>query len=237
MASRPEASASLLLLPGMHGTGLPFEDLQKLIPSRVLELPKEGAQDYRSLERWLAAQRFPEAYVLLAESFSGPLALRFASKRPQGLKGLVFLGSFCRMPLPLPWLWAALTPPLPLSKPIFRRGLQRMLFSGQADQAQLERMAEALRPSSAWILRRRMQAVLSCDLRHLLPSLQLPVLAIRGKQDHMVPLQALDDFKSLPQVQLAELESPHVISAMRPKELVALLRPFLRTCLKARSRG
>ncbi len=86
MADRPVC----VLLPGFDGGGrllaprlaeapLPFDP-------RLVALPSDTARDYDELVTWVMA-RLPtdRPFSLLAESFSGPIAIRIASRPPKHL--------------------------------------------------------------------------------------------------------------------------------------------------------
>ncbi len=72
-----------VLLPGMDGTGLLFTPLLSALPIGVdpivVSYPADRAASPEELLRIVLAHLPGEgAYVLIAESFSGPLALRAA---------------------------------------------------------------------------------------------------------------------------------------------------------------
>ena len=94
----------LWLLPGMHGTTEMFEPLRAALPSRFdvapIGYPHDVALGYDALLERLVAPGVP--FAIVAESFSGPLAIRFAAKRPEGLRALVLVSSFARCPVAAP---------------------------------------------------------------------------------------------------------------------------------------
>jgi pimeloyl-ACP methyl ester carboxylesterase len=85
----------LVLLPGMDGTGdlfAPFiEALGDDIKVDVVRYPHEGGQSYAEFTARVLPSLPSEPYVLLAESFSGPIALAVAATAPQNLCGLILL--------------------------------------------------------------------------------------------------------------------------------------------------
>ena len=99
----------LVILPGLDGTGAritPFlREMERTVQVRVLEYPPDQPLGYAELES-LVRQGLPqgERYVLLAESFSGPIAIRVAADPPPDLAGVILCGTFARNPLP--WLRA-----------------------------------------------------------------------------------------------------------------------------------
>src|ERR1700726_4993690 len=101
---------ALVLLPGLDGTGKLFSELVKYLGSSVDSLivgyPKDQPMGYDELEAlvWAALPR-NQSFVLLGESFSGPIAIRIAARSPAGLVAVILCGTFAKNPFP--WLrWA-----------------------------------------------------------------------------------------------------------------------------------
>src|SRR5262245_17031078 len=97
----------LLLLPGGDGTGKLFDPLlhalagQDSLTPVVVAYPPDRACGYGDLLP-LVEQNVPAGadFLVLGESFSGPLALLLAARRPPGLRGVILCGTFVRNPLP-----------------------------------------------------------------------------------------------------------------------------------------
>jgi len=89
---------TLVLLPGMDGTGLLFEGfvsaLGRELEVRVIAYPSTGALGYAELESHVR-EALPTRgeYVVLGESFSGPIAISIAAPRPAGLVGVILCAS------------------------------------------------------------------------------------------------------------------------------------------------
>ena len=85
---------TLVLLPGLDGTGEQFAPLLRELPSTIapvtVRYPVDRALGYEELLP-LALEQLPAdcPFVLVGESFSGPLAIRLAAQRPPGLRALV----------------------------------------------------------------------------------------------------------------------------------------------------
>ena len=96
----------LVLLPGLDGTGQLFAGFVRVlgtgVETQVLSYPKEKPLGYQELEA-LARASLPtdRAFVVLGESFSGPIAIRIAADPPSGLVGVILCGTFVRNPYPL----------------------------------------------------------------------------------------------------------------------------------------
>ena len=76
----------LLLFPGFDGTGQFFEDfVQKLPPHQsfqILKYPEDTALSYDGLVDHFLPQLPKDDFVLLGESFGGPLCIKLASEAP-----------------------------------------------------------------------------------------------------------------------------------------------------------
>jgi pimeloyl-[acyl-carrier protein] methyl ester esterase len=92
-----------VLLPGFDGSGRLFAPLlaQRDLPfdPRVVALPADLPRGYDELLAWMEPRLPAEPFVLLAESFSGPLAIRFAARHPERVAHLVLAATFLRSPL------------------------------------------------------------------------------------------------------------------------------------------
>jgi pimeloyl-ACP methyl ester carboxylesterase len=90
---------NILLLPGLDGTGRLFEPLVRYAPEwascTVARYPADRELSYPECADLVSAEFLPDApFVIVAESFSGPVAILTASKRPPNLKGLVLFNTF-----------------------------------------------------------------------------------------------------------------------------------------------
>jgi pimeloyl-ACP methyl ester carboxylesterase len=99
----------------MDGTGSLFSQLIAALDPRieptVVRYPNDPTMGYPQLEV-VARATLPvgRPFVLLAESFSGPIAVSIAASAPGGLCALVLCCSFVRNPHPaLHWLQNAVT--------------------------------------------------------------------------------------------------------------------------------
>ena len=96
---------ALVLLPGMDGTGQLFgrflEALGPEVRAIVIAYPPAQNLDYSQLEAFVRS-KLPsdQPFVILGESFSGPIAVSIAASPPDGLRGIVLCCSFVRNPRP-----------------------------------------------------------------------------------------------------------------------------------------
>src|SRR5262249_18941677 len=99
-----------MLLPGMDGTGRLFEPLIRHLPPElepvVVAYPGDQPYGYTELLPLVeAAIPDEDDFVVLGESFSGPLALILAAQQPPRLRGVILCASFAVSPLPVSVRW------------------------------------------------------------------------------------------------------------------------------------
>ncbi|MEJ2362965.1 MAG: alpha/beta hydrolase, partial [Gammaproteobacteria bacterium] len=108
------APLTAVLLPGIDGTGRMFGPLSAQLPSwlqpQVIAYPGDRLLSYAQLVEYVLP-RLPKGrpYILIAESFAGPLALQLSTHANKYLRVLVLCATFVRNPRPhlarlAPWL-------------------------------------------------------------------------------------------------------------------------------------
>ena len=115
--------------------------------------------------RDLAALALPPEgpLVLLGESFSGPIAISLAAANPKRVVGVVLCCTFVRNPRPgLRWLSGLASIPAPLPPSSI---LSSMLFGRFATPRLSRMLRDALAQVQPTILRARLRAVVSVDVR------------------------------------------------------------------------
>jgi len=223
----------LVILPGLDGTGMritPFlREMECAVPVRVLKYPPDRPMGYADLEL-LVRQGLPqgERYVLLAESFSGPIAIRVAADPPPDLAGLILCGTFAKNPFP--WLRPvrALAVRVPFKS--LPRWLRAPLLWGSGDPRRAPPRAE--RASAGVVravIRRRLQEVLTVDVTTQLAVIELPTLILQPTRDRIVPRAAARLLaQRSPRAQVADIAGPHLLLQSRPAETAAAVLRFLR---------
>lgn len=216
----------------MDGTGVLFEPFVSALgngPSvAVVTYPTSGhAQTYAGL-RDLAAMALPSEgpLVLLGESFSGPIAISLAAANPKRVVGVVLCCTFVRNPRPglrrLSGL-ASIPAPLPPSSI-----LSAMLF-GRFTTPRLSRMLrDALVKVQPAVLRARLRAVVSVDMREQARALEVPVLYLKGTSDRLVPPPAVVEAQHHCRNMKVQLfDAPHCLLQVVPEEAAATVAAFI----------
>lgn len=231
MAHRPLVP-TLVLLPGLDGTGLLFrafvEALGPSVATQVVAYPVDRPLGYAELEGLVrAALPTGRTYVVFGESFSGPIAIRLAADPPQGMAGVILCVTFAKNPYPLlAWMgpWTAGLPVKAL--PAWLRA--PFMWGGWSANREPPEVRRATATVDEAVLRHRIAAVLAVDETRALARIRMPMLVLRASMDHVVPLAASEHIlRALPAAELMELEGPHLLLQMRPEECAAAVRRFL----------
>lgn len=208
----------ILLLPGLDGTGQLLAAFHRAAPegikAAVVPLPLRS-DSYRGLTEYLLHELdLQPQTVLVAESFSGPLAIALAARRPVG--GLVLCNSFALPPAPR--VLSVLARPWLFRLPIPAWGIRRYLVGPTADRTLVTAVRNAIREVPAAVLAGRLRGVLTVDAVPQLRAVRCPILYLRGTQDHLVPgaSGALIHALTTAPVQITELPGPHLLLQAAP---------------------
>ncbi|MCH8618685.1 alpha/beta hydrolase [Undibacterium sp. TS12] len=223
---------TIVLLPGMDGTGTLYGDLQDALAGKgkliVARYPPDQVLDYAALEQ-VARSYLPvdEDYVLLGESFSGPIAISIAASRPERLQALVLCATFASNPHSILSRLRYVVPYLPV-KLAHTRIASYFLLGRFATQELDSDLAKALAGVKPQTLKARLQAVLACDVRDKLQTIKVPTCYLRASEDKLVPLSAYTDMqKQITSMQLLEFEAPHFLLQTKVGDVVNRLLNFL----------
>jgi pimeloyl-ACP methyl ester carboxylesterase len=223
---------TLVLLPGMDGTGHLFESFIAALEGefRVIRVsyPNTGALGYGELES-IARATLPDGpYILVGESFSGPIAISLAAAPAPHLRGLVLCCSFARNPRQAFSGLRFLVGMVPMKlAPVAVLG--RLLLGRFSTRALRLALARSLTQLSASALRARLQAVLGVDVSSQLSAVKVPVLYLRASQDLLVPPSASELVAMLnPRTEIVEIEAPHFLLQAAPTEAARAVSAFAR---------
>ncbi len=223
---------SLVVLPGMDGTGELLSDFAAAFDGRpavqVVDYPRDRIETYDAVvARVRTLLPTSGRYVLMGESYSGPVALRIAAERPAGLAGVMLAASF----ISAPW------PALRLLRPLLARWSLRpdtgpitraLLFGRHGDAAWAERLRAAVASVSPRVFQRRLLDVLDCDVRLAASRIAVPLLYLRGSEDRLIPARCGDEVAAIvPAARIATVEGPHLLLQVAIAPAVAAISEFL----------
>ncbi|MDR6991540.1 alpha/beta fold hydrolase [Luteimonas sp. 3794] len=209
-----------VLLPGMDGSGtLHGEFVAAMAPRFQVETvayPPDRILSYAQLQAFVVDRLPGDApFLLIGESFSGPIAIRIAAARPPSLIGLVLCASFAASPRP----WLRHLQPLlglPLPKPPTRM-LMPAMMDRWTTRDWTRREQRALADLPAAVARARLSEVLKVDATAELARIRDPVLYLQASHDRLVPRRCWHEIHAhLPRATRVRLRGPHFLLQHQP---------------------
>jgi len=222
----------LLTLPGLDGTGMVFEPLLKHLPESinpiVVRYPGNTPMSFQEHIDF-ARDRVPddEPFVLLAESFSGPIGLQLLAEPPENLVGVIFVATFERYPKPFLLDMARLLPQGLLQKLFATSPLCRLFCLGSADREAVAIFQKALASVKLPVLSKRLKILAELPPPPETP-FSGPCLYLQSSHDRLVPERAATRLQHhLPQMQLEQISGPHIILLAQPEAGARVIGNFI----------
>ncbi len=220
----------VILLPGFDGTGILFDPFLKKCPSNflpiVIKYPENEMLSYKALEK-VVMSKIPvdENFLIVGESFSGPIALRISAKNPSNLLGVILVASFIRSPVPT---WLKILPFDYLSKvPVPFFVLRCWLLDNTKSpelSSVLKTVVQQIKPN---VIASRIRSILNVDESESLHKISVPILYIRALKDRLVNKECYQIIKKMkPDIEIAELDAPHLLLQIQPIEAWQAIESF-----------
>jgi len=181
----------------MDGTGKLFEKFAQTLDAtyqiEIVRYPVDQCLSYLELEGLVQAA-FPltGSFVVIAESFSSPLAVLCAARRPSNLKGLVLCAGFVSAPV-RGWrnFLCHYFAPLGFVKSLPDFIAIFFLVGLNAPTSLLAAVRSAISSVKPEVLVDRVHTTLMCDVRSELLKVTVPILYLRAKQDRLIGASCL----------------------------------------------
>jgi pimeloyl-ACP methyl ester carboxylesterase len=226
------STTRLVLLPGLDGTGELFADFIEALPPSLavspVSYPADRFLSYADLLPFLCANLpHSEPFVLLAESFSTPLAINYAATQSSNLRALVLCAGFAANPIPRvtallklgPWFFK-LRPPNAI--------LERFLVGPNAPPALLNKARSVLRHVDSRVITARIREVLNCDVRSDLAKVSVPMMYLWPSNDRLISARSADHIRhARPDIFFRLIPGPHMILQREPRGCAALVSEFI----------
>lgn len=214
----------------MDGTGRLLSDfVAALAPefhAAVVAYPTDAALDYAALTA-LAAESLPhdEPFLLIAESFSGPIAIELAARKPANLIGLVLCASFARTPRSRALAWLGrLQRVLPVRK-LPMAAAMPMLMGRWSSPEWRGRIRDAIRAVRDDVMRERMRAAAAVDVVARIADIECPLLYLKASADRLVGADSWREIRERSRNAVCiEIEGPHFLLQAKPQECAAALK-------------
>lgn len=223
-----------MLLPGLDGTGELFADFITALPeswtATTVAYPSDRFLSYTDLHPFVSAA-VPQSgrFVLVAESFSTPLAVWYAATNPHNLAAVIICAGFVGSPvrrwsrtvkaLAKPWLFR-LKPP--------RAIVEYFLLGQNAPPDLLQKLRRALHRVSPDVLSGRVLEALDCDGRDDLGRITVPLLYLGATHDRLLSSCCKEEFSYLrPDILFESVPAPHLLLQREPQKAATVIMAFV----------
>jgi len=223
-----------VFLPGMDGTGILFEPITLLWPKEepppvVISYPSDRFLNYDELDAYVHP-KLPtnEPYVLVAESFGGPLATRIAVEKPPLLRGLVLSATFARKPKGwIGTLGEFIVGPYLFHQPYFNVVGRWVMKEQGLSGWQIDFLLRAIGHDRPEILAARLREALEVDALADLKNCPVPVLCLYAQRDLLLSKRCHELIgEATPNVRMVGLDTPHFLLQAKPAEALHEIRMF-----------
>ena len=215
----------------MDGTGDLFAPLLRELPPewdvQVVRYPVNFDGGYAQLTDFARALLpIDRDYVLLGESFSGPIAIQLAAETPPHLRGVILGCAFASNPRPRLTPYIALANLIP-ARLLSARFVMKVLLGRYADPYLCQLLQHAIRSVPKAALIARLQAIAAIDVRKQLSQIQVPTLYLQAGDDMLVPASITDRMRALlPAMQVDKIDGSHFLLQCAPKACAGRIALF-----------
>ena len=223
----------LILLPGLDGTGMLFEPFRSAFLDQsmlqVISYPVNQELNYDELAQ-IVRKQLPksEKFILLAESFSGPVAARFQD-HPQ-LIATIFCASFVKSPRPFISQLIKYLPISPLVQIPCPAFVLRLLCLGwRCPKSIIDLFYKTLRAVDPKVLAYRLRMLANVDELSCIASSSKPICCLVPTRDRLVPMRCAGEIERVGgNVTFKLVKGRHFLLQSSPIEAIASLKKFLR---------
>ena len=218
----------LVLMPGLDGTGKLFAPLIPLLQPNF-DLSVVTYPDLSSFNEYVdcAQDQLPQepGYSLIAESFSGPVALALLARHSGQIGPSVLCATFARSPLPSFTRMEGHVP-----EQMFSIGALSEFYL-DVDEVEDKDFSETqplplnvMDQIDGTLLKRRITAFSRIDVSALLPQIEAPILYLHALRDRILSENdALMMQQNLLHFERVDIDGPHLLLQTRPQECAELI--------------
>jgi pimeloyl-ACP methyl ester carboxylesterase len=219
-------------MPGLDGTGKLFAPIIPLLEQHF-ELSIVTYPDLDSFADYIdcARNQLPETpgFSLLAESFSGPVALALMAQQPGQIGPSVLSTTFVRSPLAALTRMANYVPEQVFSIGALSEFCLDVYDIEDEDFSETQPLPlNVMEQLDGVLLKQRISVLSRIDISALLPDIEVPILYLRAVQDRIVAesdAQMIQNY--LPDVERVDIDAPHLLLQTRPQQCAELIINYI----------
>jgi len=221
----------LVLLPGLDGTGLMFEPFKNVFPNleqlQIISYPVDQKLNYDELLE-IVKKQLPKSqkFILLAESFSGPLAAKLLDH--PNLHAAIFCASFVKSPRPF---ISKIMNYLPTSL-LFKISLPSLILrfaclGYKCPASTVDFTKISIQKVNSEVLAFRFGLLRKIDELNYVAKSHKPILCLVPSKDKLVPLSCSEDIKKANNsVYIEKIKGAHFLLQSSPEESVRAICEF-----------
>jgi len=166
-------------------------------------------------------------FAIVAESFSGPIAVHLAARHADQVRALVLVATFVRSPSALAG-WIAPLMGRRLLGWLPDWGFRWGLLGMDVDDHEVDELRSLLLSVEPGVLAHRLREVAAVDVSGELASFSTPVLYIAGARDRLLGSRGLEQVRRLrPDAEIRAIDASHSMLTRKPMEAAAIISAFL----------
>jgi pimeloyl-ACP methyl ester carboxylesterase len=221
----------IIFLPGFDGVAelrAPFvAAIGARYPARGISYPNRKLGTLAGYCRYLAEQVGQDSRpILVAESFSGLVAARWAAQDPH-VAGLVLCGAFAQSPVP----WAALGASMPALAQFVSANFMSPASIPASDPARRQwsqAFSTAMRALDREVIAERLGLIATENVAQDLARLRIPIALMQFEEDLIIGAEARGALESVCRnARVVRFKGPHFAIEVRPRESAAALQEAL----------
>lgn len=226
----------LVLLPGLDGTGKLFVPLIEALPSsinvQIITYPLDKEQPYDELIEYVKQNLPTEDFVLLAESFSGPIAYQIALTKPKQLKSLILVATFLENPRPILLKFIRNSRLFAFPIPTI---ISKVFFLGFSVKTKtIELFNEAIKTVSPRVIAYRLKEITQLKIGN--EKIKLKTTYIQASNDKLVPSKSLKDWQKVcNDIDVLKIKGEHFILQANPIRCAEVVSEAVRLITITRS--
>lgn len=215
------ATRRLILLPGFDGTGLLFEPIRQYL-EHYFQLEVVSFDNSTTFDDYIdrvLTQIGDQPCCLLAESFSGPIALRIAANHADKIDAVILSTTFIETPYKPICRIAAKLPDLILQNVLLLKTLVKTLcLNNTHDKRLANKVINIVKTLPAKTIKQRLQILSSYSSLDSQPTGDISWLCLHATDDRIVgEKQTRELIAMLSKPIVTEINGPHLLLQAAPK--------------------
>ena len=223
----------LVFMPGMDGTGLSFEPVLPFLPKEtkitIVRYPADKLLSFDETVECAAAQ-IPagDPPIVIAESFSGPVAIKMIGSRRVKAKALILCATFAKSPRPLVWrVMRFLRLPLLIKPEMPKRFFKVVIGNDKLIDELLPLWKKVHARVPARVMQHRLKIINDIDVTAWLAQIKIPCCYLQALNDRLVPASCAEKIKKIaPFVEIKKILAPHFILQAEPRACLNAIEDF-----------